>query len=313
MIQRRNWRFLSRPLLAACALVSGVARAESAPLNPDTEYVIVVLENSASMNVPGSSSATKWQLAKWRVNQFLSLPARNRRSALWTYSGTSVTQLSPFQESPLTRSALNSVVQDTLTPGAPFAAAICDAALELESNAAVPALASKRILIQSSGTADISPQSHACSGATSSAAYPLFEPESWQAKLRARLRPAPSPEQDALFRSLVDVDQYREFLAGSVASALSPLELFAAAISAESGGYPTRFELAAADTPLPRFGDTNKDGCTDTLDLTEVQLWANEELSPSQPLLRRLDVNRDGAVDNFDFQVNVSTFGCGVP
>lgn len=280
------------------------ARAQS------TEYVAVVLDTGSAMRQQNSSTRTKWQVAKWRTRQFLGLVTNpdSRMVSLFTYSDA-VRQLTDFQAPTRVRSVLDALADPSAdNVGSPVSGALCTA-VDALAQATRGASAKTRIFLASSGEDDELDALSACSGATSGADYPAFEADSWQAKTRNKLRSGSATDASvSSFLSLVDAEAYRTF--GASSDERGAVEQFLLGVSGESGGQP---RVIDASDVLPRFGDTNEDGCVDVQDTDERALWMGEDLDPTHPLLLRLDTNRDGQLNNLDALSAVTNSGCAGP
>jgi len=67
--------------------------------------------------------------------------------------------------------------------------------------------------------------------------------------------------------------------------------------------------VSAAPGAVVLTADVNGDGCVDSLDLNEIDLWSGEPTAPNHPVTGRLDVNHDGIVNGFDYDVALDQYG----
>jgi len=294
--------------LLVALVAPSVTHGAAALPNSDQEYLALLVDVGSGMQEPASGSSTKWRLAQWRTNQFLSLVHRRRLVSLFTYSAAEVRQVTPFQAPTQVKTAFSALTPSS-NASAPFANAVCTAAAELR-RAATDTGASLRLYVQSSGAEDNSAASLECFGPTSTRVYPDFESASWQFQTRnALLTDGYDNTTDARFQCLFDADIYRSL--GTTPVVDTRVIQFMTLLAEESGGTTVQFDGSTTASAWPRFGDNTEDGCVNEEDTVETTLWVSEELEPTHPLTRRLDVNRDGTINNLD-RLGVSA-GCAGP
>jgi hypothetical protein len=298
--------------LALAQLVSAPARAEAAMPNPNEEHTVVLLDVGSAMREQATATLSKWQVARWRANQFLSLLHKQRKVSVLTFSATETRVLTPFQSPGQAKTAISALAEPSQNDSsAPLAQALCLAVDELE-RATAGTTSGKRILVEHSGAPDTTLSPSECAGDTSAEAYGGFEPNTWQFKVRNKLRSGSTLETATAFLGVLDVDAYRTYAVSNPPASAS--EAFLIGASEESGGQALIVDANGSESVLPRAGDNNEDGCVDARDVEELSLWSSEEVDSAHPLVHRLDVNRDGRLDNQDANSSrLVTWGCAGP
>lgn len=291
------------------------------------DHVILLIDRSGSMVQPRANGNTRFQEAIKRAREFTELTSSiPRYYAVWSFEGTSYTKHQGFTLSASTTLAtLNSLRVGTGVT--PLALAACDAVDELKAFRSSLVFARKTLRLGSDGEENSSPSGTQCQGPNSVGVYPALDAQSWQWKVRNKLRTGNAQNSNvAPFTIIFDVDAFFKFislrapqpevreltdqgepvaLAGVTLPQQDPFLAYITGMSADSGGKSSIIDDSAAP---PVFGDVNKDGCVGNSDYDLV--IANYGLYVP-PAPSAADVNGDSVVDYNDYAIVIGNWGMG--
>ena len=305
------------------------------PPPPSEEHVLLLIDRSGSMQTVRGDGKTRFQIAIERAKEFVATPASlPRHYAVWSFEGTSYYKHQGFsQDVSATLSTLNSLqVGWGVTP---LALAACAAVDEIKIYRS-SVVARKKLRLGSDGEENSTPSNTQCAGPSSSMRYPDLDPQSWEWKVRNKLRTGNAQnENDIPWTIIFDVDAFFDYI--KLADSTTPVhevtprgEMLATSTLASGGttlpssflvllnGMATdsggKFYSVVDSAPPLVYGDTNQDNCVNTIDYNLV--IANYGLTVP-PAPSAADINGDGMVDFNDYSIIASNWGmgsgCGVP
>lgn len=334
-INTHHLSLLSLPLVLGTTLAfAGSARAE--------ENALILIDVSGSMAGRSSESTFKKDVARDLAKAFVDEVHDSREYALWTFSGTTYTEVVPFgrfnSSLPAHKTELKRIIDAELPEPrgmTPLAKSLCDAIDHLiayeSKRFPIP---EKRVVLQSDGLENNTPNIDQCYGPDSVARPPMaFDVDSWEWKVinKARTGNAAVPidpgrdywvivDSDALLAHYIPT--FSGFSAG-----------FAAAPAAEPTPVPgpevvpgtivvqpripliERLPRLTAGTPIPLSSPLVKGhpGLSFYSNLSSATSGRYREIDGTKPLPQLGDVTGDGCVDNADYQVLSASWGRTVP
>lgn len=307
-----------------------VAQMPPPPPPPTEEHILFLIDRSGSMQAVRIDGKTRFQEAIDRAMRFVELPASlPRHYAVWSFEGTSYYKHQGFsQDASLTLSTLNSLrVGSGVTP---LALAACAAVDELRAYRTLQ-VARKHLKLGSDGEENSTPANTQCAGFNSSTTYPNLQPQSWEWKVRNKLRTGNAQNTNIVPWTIIfNVDAFFDYirLAGSPTPVyevtprgkmVAPPSTLATpgttlpssylvllnGMAADSGG---KFYSVVDSEPSPVFGDTNNDKCVDYIDYNLVIDNYGLTVPPANPAA---DINGDGVVDFNDYSIVAGNWGMG--
>lgn len=294
------------------------------------EHVLLLIDRSGSMTQTRTDGSTRFDAAIDRAEKEVEMTNSNTRHfAVWSFEGSTYLKHQGFTvDVSTTMTTLNNLrVGSGVTP---LAYASCAAVEELKGYR-MSVFARKKLRLSSDGEENSSPIGSECQGPSSTGNYNNLTPQSWQWKVRNKLRTgnAQNPNDPGLLSLIVDIDYFTTFISvAPVAGALpafyeysesgeplvqvragptasDPFAEFLKGIAAETGG---RFSLATDNSPPPVYGDADQSGCVDNADYNLLLANFGFTVPPGDPAA---DVNSDGVVDYGDYTIIVGNWGMG--
>jgi hypothetical protein len=321
----------------ALTLVMG---GRTAHASPQEQHVLYLLDTTGSMLEPSTGGMTRLEVAKTRViHDMQTVQPLPTTYALWTFEGSSFTQIYSFTDVKTLVDLESAVAGATSSGGAtPLAGSICSAVDTLLAYlpAGNPANV-KRIYLATDGLENNTPGPDQCFGSSSATVYPTLTPHSWQWRVRNKacvgnaepaapgaVCPDGVPTSGNPITLLVDIDHLfdnnipfaalsrlesgahnRSAFASIVLPPVNADAAFFSGLTAEKHGH---YVGITSSTPpsvaAPIAGDVNLDGCVNVQDRALV-LQQFGTPGPSA------DLNRDGIVNTFDLQTVLQNFGRG--
>jgi hypothetical protein len=316
------------------------AMAQIPPPPADETNAIVVLDKSGSMTADFSTTQSMWDVAKERAIEFLNEAAPNREYALWTYNGTSYTEVYSFADGQSGASLAAFIAGggvDSPTSTTPLAMTVCAAVDELMAHeASKPATIDRKIHLMTDGLENATPSTDQCYGSSSTVdVYPNYDTGSWQKKMLNKLQTGDANTPGtAPFTVIIQIEEVFQWL-GSAMTSLSlsaalgaasdmPLEgprgslllapaTFSASqffedIAVHSGGTYTPLDPNQPGGPqLPQPGDANGDYCVNIQDYGIVLSVYGQTAAPGEPA----DLNDDRIVNYYDYVIVLQNWGEG--
>ncbi|EPX59892.1 hypothetical protein D187_002636 [Cystobacter fuscus DSM 2262] len=311
-------------LAVVLTLVGRVDEALAGP--PNEQHTLIVVDGSGSMAAVRTDGTTRFQEAIRRAKQLVSAPMGiNRYFSIWMFHGSTYTSVQAFQDPATTLNTLN---QMTLPGGStPLAHAVCDAVdVLLAYKKGDPAVVATKVLhLVSDGEENSTPSSAQCYGPPSATDFPNLTPNSWEWKVRNKLRTGKPDGSGAgglpvvldvtvlngyvsfagTGSSVPEFSEKGELVASRSVANMANFFSFLQGLSAETGGSYTTI---VDSRPAPVFGDTNQDYCVDATDYNLVLNNYGFTVPPANPAA---DLNLDNVVDYYDYMLVVNNQGQG--
>ncbi|NTX04437.1 MULTISPECIES: VWA domain-containing protein [unclassified Myxococcus] len=265
------------------------------------EHVIILIDRSGTMRTTRASGQTRFADALVRGRDFVQTPnALPRLFAIWTFEGGGYRREQGFEDGPTTVASLSRL---SVGAGAtPLALAVCDAADELLQFG--PGIDARKVVrLISDGEENSTPEATLCYGPPSATRYPDLEEGSWEWKVRNMLKTGdPLRDSPNPFQLVFDADVFFNH----ITLAPEPFFLtFVQEVAKASGGRYTPIDDVR---PLPIPGDTDGNGCVDSVDYRFMLANYGLRVPPASPAA---DFNGDRVVDFTDYSIVLGNLGRG--
>ncbi len=159
----------TRNIAFAAALAGVMTLGSMASQAHADEHMLVLIDQSGSMQTPSAASPMgdrRWDVARQLASDAVGAVAPDRSYALWTFSGSTFTQVVAFSDN-LTGPQVQAIIDVTLpanpSGATPLAGSVCDAVDEL-INYLPSEFHTKRIELFSDGLENNTPNTHECWG-----------------------------------------------------------------------------------------------------------------------------------------------------
>ncbi len=293
----------------AATAIFGVRPAEA---QIQTRYVLTILDRSGSMTQVRASGETRWEAAKIRakdkITLFASVPGPTLVS-VWSFTNAGYTQHTVGFVSP---TAARAAVDALPGPGGstPLAMTACDA---VNSLVAITSNRVFRILqLNSDGEENATPTTHGCFGPASTMPTAPYTPNSWHAKVYSRAQGV-VVHVDLFGNDILSAGnrggevpgKSAPFTGGESAFAGPSLKDFFVSLTSSTGGTYNSVNDAA---PRPVIGDLNNDFCVNDDDLGLILDNLGKAVPPGDP---RADLNFDRKIDETDYLEVFNYYGTG--
>jgi hypothetical protein len=187
----------------------------------------------------------------------------------------------------------------------------------------------RRLVLETDGLENATPDGNECGGTTSTKDYELFEEDSWQYKLRNKLLTG-NPTRTSTLKSglVVDVDLiFTNFVTGlgrgseanyttgtpytSEPTLAQALEFYGGVADNTRGKFKTVTVAKNGKIDARRPGDVDYSNCVGQADYSEMMQFYGQAVSANQPHSYWADLNGDGWVDFLDYLILTEHWGDG--